>query len=262
MYADLEAVELPSEQAPEAPVQPTQPSAAPQAAPQQAQPQQAQPQDQRPVAPQPADQQAAQPSPTQGVDPSQTPSSPQLLQMVLQNRDAILGELASKRFALSQAEQEELESNAVAAIPKMMARTYFDAYTSAIHYMNQQVPTMIATHIAEAQKDQAAESDFYSAWPGIDKSKYADDVLNFASAYRSMNPKASLKDAIQFTGSAIVAKYGLQNASRATQAAPGKTNSRGVRSAPFAPAAGGRTSVAPVVDNGNPWDGMGMNFDD
>ena len=257
MFADLEEAELPQD------TQQAQPPAAPPATPQPAPPQQqAQPQEPKaPVAQKPAVAEPQAQPPTTGAVPSQAPSSPELLNMVLQNRDAILGELANKRFALSPAEREELETNAVGAIPKIMARVYFDAYTSAMHYLNQNVPTMISSHIAEAQKDTEAESSFYEAWPGIDKSKYADDVLSFATTYRQLNPKASLQDAIRFTGSAIVAKYGLQNASRAAQAAvPGK-NSRG-RGAPFAPAAGGRTTVAPVVDNGNPWDGLGMNFDE
>jgi hypothetical protein len=181
--------------------------------------------------------------------------------MVLQNRDALLTELSTKRFALSPTEQEELETNAVGAIPKIMARVYFDAYTSAMHYMNQQVPQMITSHIAESRKDTEAEDAFFDAWPGIDRGKYMNDVLSFATAFRQMNPKASLQDAIKFTGSAIVAKHGLQNASKGAQAPPGRTT-RGRGPAPFAPAAGGRTQITPVVDNGNPWDGIGMNFDD
>ena len=130
----------------------------------------------------------------------------------MQNRDAIVGELASKRFALSPTEQEELETNAVGVIPKIAARVYFDAYTSAMHYMNQQIPSMINSHIAESRKDTEAESDFYAAWPGIDKEKHASDVLGFARAYWSMNPKGSLQEAIKFAGSAVSAKYGLQGA--------------------------------------------------
>lgn len=263
MYADLEEAtlpEMPTDQ--ELGVRPAQPPTVPPTAPPQATPPQAQPQQpQAPVAQQPTAQ-PAQPSTAEGGGPSRTPSAPELLSMVLQNRDALLTELASKRFALSPAEQEELETNAVGVIPKIMARVYFDAYTSAMHYLNQQVPGMITSHIAESRKDSEAEDAFFEAWPGIDRSKHMDDVLSFATAYRQMNPKASLADAIKFTGSAIVAKYGLQNASKAAQgAAPGR-NSRGRGAAPFAPAAGGRTQITPVVDNGNPWEGMGINFDE
>ena len=257
MFAgDLDSIEIPAEPTvPTASAVPAAPTATPQPAPQpQAQPQPAKPA----VAQQPAQQQPTQPQGVGGA-PSRPPTSPELLQMVLQNRATILNELASKRFTLSQAEQDELETNAVGAIPKLLSRVYFDAYTSAMHYINQQVPTMIASHITESKRDTDAENDFYSAWPGIDKAKYGQDVYNFADAFRKLNPSASLKDAIQFTGSAVVAKHGLQNAGK--PAAPVRPGAPSRRSAPFAPAAGGRTvSTAPVEES--PFAGMGMNFDE
>jgi len=256
MFAsDLDEVEVPEIAESAQPPAP-QPAAQPEA------PQQpAQPQAPKPVAPQPAQQQPSQQPSAEGTDPSRVPSAPELLQMVMQNRDTIVGELASKRFALTPAEQEELETNAVGVIPKIAARVYFDAYTSAMHYMNQQIPSMINSHIAESRKDTEAEDAFYSAWPGIDKAKHASDVLGFARAYWSMNPKGSLQEAIKFAGSAVSAKHGLQGASKPATSGRASAAPPSRRSAPFAPAAGGRTTSTVPVES-HPWDGMGMIFDE
>jgi len=255
MFAsDLDEVEIPEIAEPAQPPEP-QPAAQPPAPQQPAQP----PPPTAKPAQQPAAQAQSQQPAAEGTGPSRVPSAPELLQMVMQNRDTIVGELASKRFAMTPAEQEELETNAVGAVSKMAARVYFDAYTSAMHYMNQQIPSMITSHIAESRKDTEAEDAFYSAWPGIDKAKHASDVLGFARAYWSMNPKGSLQEAIKFAGSAVSAKHGLQGAGK--PATPARTSAPARRPAPFAPAAGGRTTSTVPVEN-NAWDGLGMTFDE
>jgi hypothetical protein len=211
----------------------------------------------------------AQPQPpTQPVAPEgrpgragpQQPLSPHaMLQQILQNRDALTAQLATQRFALSKADEDALNENAVAHIPKLLARTYFDAFTSAVNFVNQQVPTMISSHIAEAGEDTKAENAFYKAWPGLDASKHGADVHAYANAYRQMNPKASLEDAIKFVGAAVATKHGIANANQSLEKQQQRGNGR---AKPFAPSMGSRATPQGTsqVDE-NPFAGMGMQFD-
>lgn len=252
-------------------VEPSPPSGGPQAPatqPTEAQAQQAQPPAQQPVAQQPQQVQPTQPSQqpgTTGQPASPQPLSPQQqLTQLLQNRDVLVGELASKRFQLSQKDQEAMETNALEHIPKLLARTYFDAFTSTMNYMNQQVPQMIQSALNEAKLDQDAETSFYNAWPGLDRGKHGADVLAYANAFRQMNPRASLEEAVKFVGAAVATKHGVANAN-VRPTASGQNASRGNgarRGAPFAPGMGSRAAPQGQQQvEQSPFEGLGLVFD-
>lgn len=201
---------------------------------------------------------------TPATPAGQQPLSPQaMLNQMLQNRDALVTTLAEKRFGLSPADAEAMEKDALGHIPKLLARTYFDAYTSAVNFVNQQVPSMIQSHLTEAKADSDAESAFYREFPGLDPTKHGSDVQQYAVAFRQMNPKASLEDAIKFTGAAVAARHGIGNPKQAPS-----TSGNGARAAsprrtpPFAPAGGTRTVVSTPVESANPFEGIGLQLDD
>lgn len=217
-----------------------------------------QPQQAQPTAPEGRAGTTGQPSAPQPLSPSQ-----QLAQL-MQNRDALVGELASKRFQLSQKDQEAMETNALEHIPKLLARTYFDAFTSTMNYMNQQVPQMIQSALNEAKLDQDAETSFYSAWPGLDRGRHGADVLAYANAFRQMNPRASLEEAVKFVGAAVATKHGVANANvRPTVSGQNTQRGNGARKgAPFAPGMGSRAAPQGQQQvEQSPFEGLGFVFD-
>jgi len=219
---------------------------------------------QQPAASPPATQQpAVSPQPLTGAD---------LAQQLTANRDVLIDNLASTRFALTPKEVEAIEVDAVAAIPKLLARVFYDSAINSLMQINNMVPRMVS-HVAQEQiQTKSAEDAFFQAWPGLDRSnpEHVRTLNTVVQAFRASNPKASQEDAIKFVGTAASAFLGLQPpaaapAGGANGRTPSAPNGRSpvVRQTPrtFVPASGGAPAAQPP-GTPNPFAGMGLSFDD
>jgi len=237
---------------PAAPVaEPVQPAAA-----EPAQPVPAQPPQPAAAAPQPTPQEPTEP-------PSSTPTEPQgLAQQLEQHREAVIDALAAQRFSLSKEEAEALELDAVKAIPKLMAKTYHQAVSSALLHIQNFVPQMVASTVAAMELQRQREESFYGRHKALDKSKHAGDVNTFFSAFRQQNPQAAVDDLLSMVAAAVMAKHGLQPVALAAQPNGHAPASPPQPAAPpFVPARPG-TSVRVTPDAENPFAGLGRDFDD
>lgn len=160
-------------------------------------------------------------------------------------------------FTLTPEETDELDTNAVAAIPKLMARTYTQAVMASANIFRNFAQRMIeegfAAQTERTTRANEAKSAFYKAFPNLNPAQHDATVAQYAKTFRAMNPKASREEAIKFVGAAVLAHHGMQAAPAGGQGGNGRTP-------PFQPALpGGR---APAVQQPhNPFDGMEDDFD-
>lgn len=179
------------------------------------------------------------------------------------NRDAMLNALAEQKFALSKEEKDALEVDAVAAIPKLLARVYFDAVTASLNNLATHVPRMVQSVTSELNTTNAAENTFFSKFPGIDRNnaEHQRTVNMAANIFRQNNPNASLEQAVDAVGKMASVLLNIQAPSNGANGQP-----RAARSAPrpFAPASGNARTIAAQPANApkaNPFDGLGVDFD-
>lgn len=201
-------------------------------------------------------QEAASPAPAKVEAPAD--ASPQgLVQQLEQHRGAVIDALAADRFKLTPEEATALDTDAIAAIPRVMARVYYEAMQSTLLNIQNHVPRMVKELLRTEKVSSDAETAFYGQFKTIDRGKHHADVVAFANGFRQMNPQISQADLFAMVGAAIMAKHGLG----AAPAAPVVSNGGGQTQVPFVPAVPGatvRTTQEPV----NPWEGLGKDFDD
>ena len=212
----------------------------------------------------PAPAQAAQqpPTPSQQAQPTapaqaagEDYSSPQgLVQQLAQHREAVLSALAADRFKLSPTEVTALDTDAVGAIPGIMARVYYEAMQSTLLQMQALVPKLVQQVIDVQRSHDEAEKGFYDKFPALTRGKVHNDVLSMAAMFRTMNPRITRDELFALVGAAVAAKHGVN---LATPLANGGRPPQ----APFVPAqSGAHVKVIPEVENA--WAGLGKDFDD
>lgn len=176
--------------------------------------------------------------------------------------------LAQQKFALTPAEIQALEVDAVGVLPKIMARVYYEATVNGLQQLANMVPRMVESVVTTRIGENSAEEAFHTEWPNIDpnNAQQMKAVQHFANSYRQMNPRASQTDAIKFVGTAVTQFFGLQMPQRANgSGAPrGGTPLARPRTPPFAPAQGGRAAPLPGQPQApaEPFLGLGMQFDE
>ena len=247
------------------------PQVAPVVEPLQPQPQQVQPQ---PAAPPVIEGQqpqtpAAAPTGQQGqapqgvTSPLPTHAEPgKIADALFQNRDAIIDHLAATQFKLSQAEAEALETDAVGAIPKIMARVFVEAQTAAMRQMQQVIPAM-TSRISELNKrnDENA-AKFYARWPDLKADLHGDAINRLARTYRQMNPQNTLDQMIEELGPIAMMTLKVQPGAVGHPVVngglpPGAPPRR--PPAPFRPAGAGPGGPSPV-SSADPWSGLGGDY--
>ena len=220
------------------------------------------PQSQPPPAAQPAQvQQKAQPAPAEASAPGQgePDNSPQgLVQQLEQHRGAVLNALAADRFKLSPEEISAIDTDAVGAIPHVMARVYYEAMQSTLLHIQNMVPQVVMNMIKVQKENDDVENSFYGQYKALDRMKHHGDVMQFANMLRGSNPKMSRADLFAMVGAAVMAKNGLTN--------PQPNGNSGVpprhaQPAPFVPATPG-ASVRITPEPDSPFSGLGRDWDE
>lgn len=195
----------------------------------------------------------------QSSDTSAGPVGPhEALRQLQENRDAVIAELASSRFALSDEDADALDSNPNEAIPRIMAKTYFEAVTTAMTQLQNMVPSMVLQVSSFKEQVQKAGDMFYSQWPQLDRQKHGQVVGQFAKAYREAHPNATPEELIKDVGLMVTTKLGL---GEAKPNGNGAAKGGGKPKPSFVPARGG--AGAPMAPpEVSPFEGLGGDYDD
>lgn len=252
-FDDLDHIEIPPTPAPPvaAPVVP--PVATPPAAPA-AQPQVVAPET---VPAQPAPQGEAPAVPLSASDPAGIANA------IDANRDAVLAHLATSKFALSEAELTELETDVSVAIPKLLSKVFMESQISMQKFLAQAVPGMVRNYQTVTTANSKAEDQFFEAHKalGLDKTnaQHRQVASRIASIYRQSNPNIPLGQLIQEVGPmvAMALKVNAPPVTPQTAQPPGQP--RG--GTPFRPAVNGGGGAPPTPVDENPWAGLGGTYD-
>jgi hypothetical protein len=203
----------------------------------------------------------AQPSPKEPIPPAPSETAKSLPDLLTENREGLIEALASERFALSPAEVEALEADAVGVVPKLLSKVYLDAFTNITNYVMNSLPSIIDHHLKMSKAHDEAENAFYSRFSTLDRAKHGGDVVSFAKAFRSSGQSMSNEDFLAMVGAAVMAKHGLT----AVAAPPGangvKPAPKPQPQAPFSPAPSGASPARVVVEK-DEWGGLDHVMDD
>lgn len=223
-----------------------------------------------PVAPEPAPQPAPQPqtpepaSAPQQQQPQQAPSTEgppldptnpaDVASFVLNNRADAEQALAQGVYALSPEEVEALETNAMEAIPKLLARTHVNVLSATLNRMGEMIPHMIQRHQQAVARNSSNADAFYAAHPHLDRNDPAvsRQVAETARIFRAQNPQATKEEMIRKVGVIVSTLAGKAPAPTPMQPAPQS----------FVPAGNGGAAPIPAPAPGTDlWAGLGQDFD-
>lgn len=219
-----------------------------------------------PVPPQPGATPPQQPTPAPTPQEPPAPPAAQLsasdpagiADAIEQNRDAVLAHLASTKFAFSEDDIKDLETDVVATMPKLLARVFMEAQMSMQKFLAQSVPGMVKQYQTVSTANNAAEQKFFATHKGLDiqNPQHRQTVVRLATLYRQANPTMPLEQLIQEVGPVAMAALQV-NAPAASPTAPPRGGMP-----PFRPAVNGGGGSSPVAEPQSEWAGMGANYDD
>lgn len=243
---DLDHVEIPPEAPvtppakPEPPKEPTQPVPPPQPQP----------------APQPG------PQAGEGQSPPLSAADPwRIAEAIEANRDVALAHLAQTKFALSEQDIKDLDTDVVTAVPKLLARVFLESQVSMQKFLAQAVPGMVQKYNRVSSANDGAEKKFFDSHKALDinNPQHRSTTVRIATMYRQANPGIPLDQLIAEVGPMVMASLRMAPGTQAPQArAPS-----GARSAPgFVPAVNGGGGLSPTPEPSNPWEGLGRNYDE
>lgn len=229
------------------PAQPATPPATPQTPPQ-TPPAQPAPQQ---TPPQPAGEpRAAELSPSDPVG---------IADAIERNRDAVMAHLASTKFALTDEDIQELETDVVKAVPRIMSRVFVEAQVSMQRFLAQAMPGMMRQYSTVTKANDDAEAKFFESHKaiGLDKTnpQHRATAVRLASLYRKANPNIPLEQLISEVGPMVAAAV-KANASPAPGAPPAKGGMP-----PFRPAVNGGGGATSTPEPENEWAGLGGTYD-
>jgi hypothetical protein len=174
---------------------------------------------------------------------------------------ALTGWLAQNVYQLSDAEKAALDTDAVGAIPALLARGHLESTKNTLKLISTLVPQMVQAQVAEFNsrqtKSKEALSDFYKAWPSLKSGEHDPLVGQFSKMFRQQNPGATRAEAIKFVGAAISAHLGISPSAGNGSASPAAS-----ASPPFAPARPGARQISSIPVDQTPFAGLGQEFDE
>jgi hypothetical protein len=198
---------------------------------------------------------AAPPAEASATPTNVPPADVDSLLTAFDTQAAEIFQQVAPQFQLTQEQITELETDAAAAVPKLLANTYLKSIKAAVSVMKELVPSMIQQTVVRQEAAREMETSFFKQWNLLDRTKHGNDIRMFAQTFANAKPGISQSELFSLVGAAVMAKNGL--AASAAPAAASPTPS------PFTPA----VTSAPVthqkpVGEQNPFAGMGFNFDD
>jgi hypothetical protein len=163
-------------------------------------------------------------------------------------------------FALDPQTVEALQTDATTALPRLLARTFLLAHASALKAMQEFVPQQIDSRTQGHRAADAAQQEFFTAYPGLRNETYAGDIINAIQVIRARTPNIPRAQVIRQVGIMVSALHGLP------MVPPNGGNGSAQRSAtaappPFVPHVGGGVTQTPSAQDENPFSGLGFEFD-
>jgi hypothetical protein len=191
-------------------------------------------------------------SPSSEAAPPLSPSDPFGVAVALeQNRDAAIAHLAQTRFALTDTDIAELESDAAKAVPKLLARAMLETQTTMYRFLAQAVPGMIQKHSTVSKANEDAETKFFEAHKALglkfDNNDHRKTATRLASLYRQANPGISLDQLISDVGPMVAMTLKLAPVAPGTAPAPTAPKAPAFR--PAVDGGGGGFTPAPAAPN-------------
>ena len=109
------------------------------------------------------------------------------------------------------------------------------------------MPTIVSAQLVATKNADAAQGEFYDAWPDLNNDKARPAVASAVHAYRAANPRANLQDVIQQAGVMAMLNLGLDPTAKKKEAAkpPAAKPKK-----PAKPAGAGSSSPNPPVTGG------------
>jgi len=175
------------------------------------------------------------------------------------NRDAVMAHLVSSKFALTPEEVQEVETDAVAAIPKLLSRVFLESQIAMQKFLAQAVPGMVKQFNTVSSANESAEKQFFDMHKALDinNPQHRAAAVRIATVYRQANPNIPLKQLIAEVGPMVMATLQMNGGVR-----PQASAANGRSPPPFRPAVGGGGGVSPQQEPVNPWEGMGRHYDE
>lgn len=209
------------------------------------------------------------PAPAQpGVEgqPSPPPLSPSdpvgIANAIEANRDVVMAHLAQTKFALSEEDVKELETDVVQAVPKIMSRVFIEAQMSMQKFLAQALPGMMKQYGTVTKANDEAEQAFFNTHKELDikNAQHRATAVRIASIYRQSNPTIPLEQLISEVGPMV--KMALQINGTTPPAAASAVPGQPKGGTPFRPAVNGGGGSSPAPAEENPWAGLGQTFDE
>lgn len=198
----------------------------------------------------------AQATPPQGQQEQSPPPSPaepgKLAELMKQNMPALVEQLASD-FALSKEDAEALETDAIATVPKLLAKVYLRSQINMFQQLQKAVPAMVSAQVKTMRQNMDNENKFWSSWPNLDRVKHAPVLAKYAPLYRQANPTASLEQMVKDLGPIVSQAAGVLVSAGPNGASPSPQVR--IPQSPFKPAMGGPAAI-PSNEPEDPWAGL------
>lgn len=192
-----------------------------------------------------------------------SPSDPVSIANALeQNRNEVMAHLAQTKFALSPEDITELETDVVAAVPKIMSRVFLEAQMSMQKFLAQALPGMMKQYSTVTQANNDAETKFFDTHKELDikNPQHRQTAIRIASIYRKANPTIPLDQLIREVGPMV--KMALNVNAAPPAATPLQIPGQPRGGTGFRPAVNGGGGSSPAPAEANPWSGLGQNFDE
>jgi len=137
-----------------------------------------------PVVPEPAPQ------------PGKTPE--ELQAEFTKTRDALVESLAAETYQITDDEATAMITDPEKVLPKLLAKVHTNVLASMAQGIATQVPEMIQQVNYMNQVRQEYDQAFYKQWPKL--AEHRDTVERVSAVYQQLNPKATMKEAMQEIG--------------------------------------------------------------
>jgi len=213
----------------------------------------------------------ATPPGPQAATPGQQPESPRLdaadpyslVQHLEANEQVVTDHVADTLFRLTPEEVEALETNAVAAVPKLFAKAFVTTQKNMLTQLGRLIPQMLQRHGEMVRRNATNEGKFYQRWPQLNAETHGQTVRSYAATYRAMHPHVSLEQMIEAIGPMVMMAANVQPGAPANGGgpaspmapAPAGPNGRPPQPPPFVPAQGGPAAPSTQVEP-EAWEAM------
>jgi hypothetical protein len=176
------------------------------------------------------------------------------------NRDEVIAHLATAKFALSEADVRDLDTDVTTAVPKLLARVFLESQVSMQKFLAQAVPGMIKKYNTVSSANDSAEKRFFEAHPSLNATdpQHRSTAVRIATLYRQANPGIPLDQLIAEVGPMVMASLRINGSAAPSAAAP---QGRTPKPQAFRPAVNGGGGAPIASEPANEWAGLGQQYD-